>query len=106
VGQFDCGGKSSDQVAVRLIPAWAHGLHSAEDNLSHELIHTIRAFADCNFNVKCTAHRLGVHTNTVYFRLNRLKKISGLDPRTYAGASTILTALRLLEIRRPDMKAS
>jgi sugar diacid utilization regulator len=56
--------------------------------------------------VKCTAHKLGVHTNTVYFRLNRLKKVSGLDPRTYAGASTILTALRLLEIRRPDMKAS
>jgi len=96
--------RRADQVAVRLIPAWARQLHSAEHNQSRELIHAIRVFADCNFNVKSTAQALGVHTNTVYFRLNRLKKISDLDPRSYAGTSTILTALRLLEIRA-DMKA-
>jgi hypothetical protein len=28
-----------------------------------------------------------------------LKKISDLDPRSYAGTSAILTALRLLEIQ-------
>ena len=49
--------------------------------------------------VRETAQALGVHTNTVYFRLNRLKKISDLDPRSYAGTSAILTALRLLEIQ-------
>jgi len=27
-----------------------------------------------------------------------MKKLSGLDPRSYAGASTMLAALRLLEI--------
>jgi len=91
--------RRADQVAVRLIPAWARQLHSAEHNRSRELIHTIRVFADCNFNVKSTAQVLGVHTNTVYFRLNRLKKISDLDPRSYAGTSAILTALRLLEIQ-------
>jgi hypothetical protein len=96
--------RRADQVAVRLIPAWARQLHSAEHNQSRELIHTIRVFADCNFNVKSTAQALGVHTNTVYFRLNRLKKISDLDPRSYAGTSTILTALRLLEVHA-DMKA-
>jgi sugar diacid utilization regulator len=73
-------------------------LHAAEDAQSRELSRTIRAFTDCNFNVKRTAHILGVHTNTIYFRLNRTKKLSGLDPRTYAGASTILAALRLLEV--------
>lgn len=91
--------RRADQVAVRLIPAWARQLHSANHGQSRELIHTIRVFADCNFNVKSTAQVLGVHTNTVYFRLNRLKKISDLDPRSYAGTSAILTALRLLEIQ-------
>ena len=91
--------RRADQVAVRLIPAWAWQLHSADHSQSRELIHTIRVFADCNFNVKSTAQALGVHTNTVYFRLNRLKKISDLDPRSYAGTSAILTALRLLEIQ-------
>lgn len=96
--------RRADRVAVRLIPAWAHHLTSAEDHMARELIRTIHSFADCSFNTKSTAHKLGVHTNTVYFRLNRLKKISGLDPRTYAGASTILTSLRLLENAR-DVKA-
>ena len=92
--------RRADRIAVRLIPAWAHQLNSAKDRQSCDLVHTIRVFADCNFNVKHTAQLLGVHTNTVYFRLNRLKKVSSVDPRTYAGASTILTALRLLEIRK------
>src|SRR6266478_3786232 len=91
--------RRADQIAVRLIPAWARQLDSAKDGRSRDLIRTIRAFTDCNFSAKHTARELGVHTNTIYFRLNRLKKISGMDPRTYAGASTILTALSLLEIR-------
>jgi hypothetical protein len=97
--------RRADQVAVRLIPEWARQLHSAELSQSRELVTTIRVFADCNFNVKSTAQVLGVHTNTVYFRLNRLKKISELDPRSYAGTSAILTALRLLEIQA-GLKAS
>jgi hypothetical protein len=90
--------RRADRIALRLIPAWARRLHAAADGQSRELSRTIRAFAVCNFNVKRTARLLGVHTNTVYFRLNRMKKLSGLDPRSYAGASTILAALRLLEI--------
>jgi len=90
--------RRADRIALRLIPAWAQRLHAGEDGQSRELSRTIRAFTDCNFNVKRTAHVLGVHTNTVYFRLNRMKKLSGLDPRSYAGASTMLAALRLLEI--------
>jgi hypothetical protein len=90
--------RRADRIALRLIPEWAQRLHAAEDGQSRELSRTIRAFADCNFNVKRTARVLRVHTNTVYFRLNRMKKLAGLDPRTYAGASTILAALRLLEI--------
>jgi sugar diacid utilization regulator len=37
-------------------------------------------------------------TNTVYFRLNRIKKLTGVDARTYAGTSLLLTALRLSEV--------
>lgn len=89
--------RRSDPMAVRLIPAWARQLHSADDPQSRELIRTIRVFSNCSFNVKSTAQALGVHTNTVYFRLVRLRKLSGIDPRTYSGATLILTALRLLE---------
>ena len=58
---------------------------------------TIRRFAACDLNVKRTARHLKLHANTVYFRLNRIKKLSGVDPRSFSGASLLLTALRLLE---------
>jgi sugar diacid utilization regulator len=64
---------------------------------SAELSRTIRAFAESSLNVKQTARRLGVHTNTVYFRLNRIHKLTGVDPRTFSGTSLLLTALRLRE---------
>ena len=92
--------RRADRAAVRLIPEWAHHFTPNEDDQSRELSRTIRAFADCNFNVKRTAQRLGVHTNTVYFRLNRINKLTGIDPRTYSGTSLLLTALQLVEVHR------
>lgn len=90
--------RRADDAAFRLIPAWARRFSSDEDDPSRDLSRTIRAFADCNFNVKQTAQRLSVHSNTVYFRLNRINKLTGIDPRTYSGTSLLLTALRLLEV--------
>jgi len=90
----------ADAAARRLIPAWARRLGARDDDQAQELVRTIRAFADGGLNVKQTALTLGVHTNTVYFRLNRIQKLSGLDPRGYSGLATLLTTLRLLEIDR------
>jgi hypothetical protein len=90
--------RRADRAAVRLIPEWARHFNPTDDDQSRELSQTIRIFADCSFNVKQTAQRLGVHTNTVYFRLNRINKLTGIDPRTYSGTSLFLTVLRLLEV--------
>lgn len=85
-------------AAMRLVPDWAHALYDADSGNSKELARTIRAFAECSLNVKQTARWLEVHTNTVYFRLNRIHRVTGVDPRTYVGASRLVTALRLLEV--------
>jgi sugar diacid utilization regulator len=91
--------RRADSAAARLIPEWARQLTLNKDSQSRELRRTIQAFADSNFNVKQTARRLNIHTNTVYFRLNRITSLTGINPRTYSGASRMLTALRLLEIQ-------
>jgi hypothetical protein len=85
--------RRADKAALRLIPEWTRHLTPADSGLSD----TIRTFAECSLNVKQTARRLGVHANTVYFRLNRINKLTGVDPRTFSGASLLLTSLRLLE---------
>jgi hypothetical protein len=90
--------RRADSTAFRLIPEWTRHLAGDDGGQSGELSRTIRAFADCSLNVKQTARRLGVHTNTIYFRLNRIDKLTGVNPRTFSGASTLLTALRLQEI--------
>jgi hypothetical protein len=90
--------RRADKNVLQLIPDWTRHLIADGGDQSGELSRTIRAFADCHLNVKQTARRLGVHTNTVYFRLNRINKLTGIDPRTFSGSSLLLTALRLLEI--------
>ena len=91
--------RRADSAAARLIPEGARRLGQSRDDRSRQLCRTIQAFADSNFNVKQTARRLNIHTNTVYFRLNRITSLTGINPRTYSGASRMLTALRLLEIQ-------
>jgi hypothetical protein len=86
-----------DAAARRLIPKWAGRLKDADNGKSGELSRTILQFADCNFNVKRTARRLDLHTNTVYFRLNRIRELTGIDPRSYSGLSLLLTTLRMLD---------
>jgi sugar diacid utilization regulator len=83
-----------DAAALRLVPEWAGRLRHA-DAKSGDLSRTIHAFAECDLNVKRTARSLKLHTNTVYFRLNRVMKLTGVDPRSFSGASLLLTALRL-----------
>jgi len=86
-----------DAAALRLIPDWAVRLKEADVGKAGALSRTIHAFADCNFNVKQTARRLDLHANTVYFRLNRISKLTGVDPRSYSGISLLLTTLRLVD---------
>jgi hypothetical protein len=89
--------RRADKAVLRLIPEWTRHLIPDGGAQSGDLARTIRAFAECDLNVKQTARRLGVHTNTIYFRLNRINKLTGIDPRTFSGSSLLLTALRLLE---------
>jgi hypothetical protein len=95
--------RRSDGAAARLVPQWVQRLRAPADGAG-DLALTVRTFADCSLNVKRTANRLDVHANTVYFRLNRVRKLTGIDPRTFAGASLLLTALKVLEIHEPADK--
>jgi sugar diacid utilization regulator len=95
-----------DNAARRLIPDWAGRLVDADSGKQGELSRTISHFADCNFNVKRTARRLNLHTNTVYFRLNRIRELTGIDPRSYSGLSLLLTTLRMLDGHAPEAFSS
>lgn len=46
-----------------------------------ELIKTLQAYLNCNMNMNETANQLIVHRNTLNYRLNRIHKLTGKDPK-------------------------
>jgi carbohydrate diacid regulator len=46
-----------------------------------ELIKTLQVYLSCNLNANETANQLIIHRNTLNYRLNRIFKITGKDPK-------------------------
>ncbi len=63
------------------------------ESLDRETLMTIQAFFDNNLNVSETARKLFVHRNTLVYRLEKIKKITGLDLREFDHAITFKVAL-------------
>ena len=51
------------------------------DALDKETLFTIHKFFENNLNVSETARKLFVHRNTLVYRLEKIKKLTGLDLR-------------------------
>ena len=63
------------------------------DSLDHETLSTIQCFFDNNLNVSETSRKMFVHRNTLVYRLDKIKKITGLDLREFDNAITFKVAL-------------
>ena len=63
------------------------------ESLDRETLTTIHAFFDNNLNVSETSRRLFVHRNTLVYRLEKIKKLTGLDLREFEHAITFKVAL-------------
>lgn len=48
----------------------------------------------CNCSLKAAAEKLYIHKNTLQYRLDRVRDISGCDPRTFTDAADLMLALR------------
>ena len=63
------------------------------DALDSETLFTINKFFENNLNVSETARKLFVHRNTLVYRLEKIKKLTGLDLREFDDAITFKVAL-------------
>ncbi len=63
------------------------------DALDQETLFTINKFFENNLNVSETARKLFVHRNTLVYRLEKIKKLAGLDLREFDDAITFKVAL-------------
>ncbi len=63
------------------------------DALDQETLFTINKFFENNLNVSETARKLFIHRNTLVYRLEKIKKLTGLDLREFDDAITFKVAL-------------
>lgn len=63
------------------------------DSLDQETLFTIRRFFENNLNVSETARKLFVHRNTLVYRIEKIKKLTGLDLREFEDAIVLKVAL-------------
>ncbi len=63
------------------------------DSLDQETLFTINKFFDNNLNVSETSRKLFVHRNTLVYRLEKIKKLTGLDLRRFDHAIVFQVAL-------------
>ena len=63
------------------------------ESLDRDTLQTIHVFFDNNLNVSETSRKLFVHRNTLVYRLEKIKKLTGLDLREFEHAITFKVAL-------------
>ena len=67
------------------------------DDFDEETIVTIHRFFENSLNVSETSRQLYIHRNTLVYRLDKLQKATGLDPRVFEDAITFKIALMVVK---------
>ena len=63
------------------------------ESLDRETLMTVQCFFENNLNVSETSRKLFVHRNTLVYRLEKIRKLTGLDLREFEHAVTFKVAL-------------
>ncbi len=67
------------------------------ENLSEEILFTINNFFKNDLNISETSRKLFIHRNTLVYRLEKIKKITGLDLKKFEDATKFKLALIINE---------
>jgi sugar diacid utilization regulator len=86
---------STNENAGRVIAAALEPLREYDGRRDAGLIDTLRAYVDGNFSVTRAARALSVHNNTVLYRLDRVRELTGRDPRNPRDVVFLALSLRL-----------
>ena len=75
-----------------------------DEQYETDLVRTLETFLEADGNVAGTAQRLFTHRHTIYYRLERVRELSGLDVSSSDGREKLslgLKAMRVLESPPP-----
>ena len=89
----------SSSHAQRILDAALEPLLAYDRHHHADLVATLRAYTASGTNLTQAARRLNVHPNTVVYRLQRIRQLSGRDPHALDELLVLFLALKLAELR-------
>lgn len=87
--------KFSDEVRESLVKS----VIEKKEPLDPDLQHTLEMFLSCNQDITATASKLHIHRNTLFYRLDKVKQLWGLDPRKFQDALILQLACWCQKLR-------
>ena len=72
------------------LPGWLEAFSAMDRKARGSFSATLNAYADADMNVLRAADALGVHPNTIYARMRRIREATGLDPLSYHALTEML----------------
>jgi DNA-binding PucR family transcriptional regulator len=73
-------------------------LAAYDEQYETELVRTLQTFLEADGNVAGTAQRLYTHRHTVYYRLDRVRELSGLDVSSSDGREKLSLGLKAMRV--------
>src|SRR5210317_685415 len=74
------------------LPPWLETFTASDRKTRGALLKTLRAYADADMNALRAAKDLGIHPNTLYARMRKIRDLAGLDPLNYHALTEMLLA--------------
>lgn len=71
--------KESERIIAPMYRKMVDYFH--EENI-HEIMYTLKFYVDCDFNINEAAKKLGIHKNTLVYRVNKVLFLLGLENET------------------------
>lgn len=93
---FDYLLSSPDPTAQRLVAPRVRRFVEEDSASGGVYIETLLAYIAANLNAKAAAETLYVHSNTVYYRIERIAERTGQDIRNFLAVLDLLVAVKLL----------
>lgn len=89
----------ADETAGRLVPAPVRQFAVEDAESTGMFSETLRAYVGADLNAKVAADRLGVHANTMHYRLARIAERTGCDLRNLDDIIDLIVAIQLASPR-------
>jgi DNA-binding PucR family transcriptional regulator len=73
-------------------------LAAYDEQYETDLVRTLETFLEADGNVAGTAQRLFTHRHTIYYRLERVRELSGLDVSSSDGREKLSLGLKAMRV--------